>query len=272
MRRRRSFLLLVMLASIFAVECRLQPDAVALEPKAAARPPEVESLPTDAVAPEPRATERPFQAAETRALEVPGFLPAVVFVPSGHDARPLVVAAHGAGGSPEWECEYWSRLLEGGSFVVCLRGTSMGKAGGFYYRDEHALEAELIAAERAARESHPRIASGAGLYAGFSQGASFGSAILARHGAAFSQLALIEGFQRWNIPRARAFAQAGGKRVLFACGTKGCNAAAVESARWLEQSGVEARVAYVAGAGHTPMEPILGEVRRALPWLRGSAP
>src|SRR5687768_10364236 len=38
-------------------------------------------------------------------LEVPGFLPAVLLVPAGSEPRPLVAAAHGAGGSPEWECE-----------------------------------------------------------------------------------------------------------------------------------------------------------------------
>jgi predicted esterase len=209
-------------------------------------------------------------SAETRALDVPGFLPSVLFVPGGSDARPLVVAAHGAGGSPEWECDYWSRLMQGRSFVLCLRGTSMGKAGGFYYRDEHALEAELIAAERAARASQRRIASAGGVYAGFSQGSSFGSAIIARHGGAFPRLALIEGFERWNIPRARAFAKAGGQRVLFACGTKDCNAAATESARWLQKTGIEARVEFAAGAGHTPLDAVQERVHGALPWLLGA--
>ncbi|HYQ15687.1 MAG TPA: hypothetical protein VEQ58_08020, partial [Polyangiaceae bacterium] len=139
-----------------------------------------------------------------RALEVPGFLPAVLLAPPGNEPRPLLVAAHGAGGSPEWECEYWSRLLERPFFVLCLRGSSLGKAGGYYFKNEHALEAELLAAERQARQTEPRITSAGGVYAGFSQGSSFGSAIIARHGASFPQLALIEGFQRWNIPRARA--------------------------------------------------------------------
>src|SRR4051794_32874648 len=44
---------------------------------------------------------------QLRQLEVPGFGQSVLFVPAGTDARPLLVAAHGAGGTPEWECEYW---------------------------------------------------------------------------------------------------------------------------------------------------------------------
>lgn len=219
----------------------------------------------------PASAEARPPRARTLSLEVPGFLPAVLRAPAGTEARPLLVAAHGAGGSPEWECEYWSRLLAERYFIVCLRGSSMGKAGGFYYKTEHALEAELIAAERAVRAFEPRITPGPGVYAGFSQGSSFGSAILSRHGAEFSRLALLEGFQRWNIPRARAFARAGGKRVLFACGTKECNAAAIESARWLKQCGVDTKVEHAPGAGHTPLDAVMVRVKAQLPWLLGDA-
>ena len=205
--------------------------------------------------------------AHLRSLEVPGFLPALLFVPSGGAVRPLLVAAHGAGGNPEWECEYWRRLTREQRFVLCLRGTSMGAAGGFYYRDEHALEAELIAAEHAARSSEARISAENGVYAGFSQGASMGSAMIAKHGASFPMLALIEGFEQWNIPRARAFAKSGGRRVLFVCGTQQCGVVATESARWLERGGVEARVELVSGAGHTPAGAVMPRVDAALPWL-----
>jgi predicted esterase len=207
-----------------------------------------------------------------RSLEVPGFLPAVVFAPSGADARPLVVAAHGAGGSPEWECEYWRRLTGGKRFLLCLRGKSMGAAGGYYYPNEHALEAELVAAERALRECEPRVAVAGGLYAGFSQGASFGSAIIARHGASFPRLVLIEGFQLWNVARARTFAKAGGKRVLMVCGTQQCNHVARETARWLERGGVEGRVEYAAGAGHSPLGEVMARTQSALPWLLDESP
>jgi predicted esterase len=209
----------------------------------------------------------PQSVAGMRSLEVPGFLPAVLFVPRGDAASPLVVATHGAGGTPEWECEYWRRLTQGRRFVLCLRGASMGSGGGYYYPNEHVLEAELVAAERALRSAEPRVSTRDGLYAGFSQGASMGSAFLAKHGASFPALALIEGFQRWNIPRARAFVRSGGRRVLFACGTKECNAVATESARWLTRGGIEARVEFAPGAGHTPAGAVLPRVEAALPWL-----
>jgi hypothetical protein len=167
----------------------------------------VEPGPTPAEAP----TER------VRELPVEGFLPALLFSPAGSEQARLIVATHGAGGAPEWECDYWRQLSAGSAFLLCLRGKSMG-GGSYYYPNHHELDGELRAAERAARAAEARILPGDGVYAGFSQGASMGSAIVARHAATFPYVVLIEGFELWNIPRARSFARAGGRRVLFACG------------------------------------------------------
>jgi predicted esterase len=201
-----------------------------------------------------------------RAIEVEGFLPALLFSPAGTAPARLIVATHGAGGDPEWECDYWRRLTAARAFVLCLRGKSMG-GGSYYYPNHHQLDRELVAAERAARAAEPRILPDSGVYAGFSQGASMGSAIVARHAAALPYVVLIEGFERWNIPRAQAFARAGGRRVLFVCGTKDCDAHARESARWINKAGLEARVEYAAGAGHTPTGVVMDRVAGALGWL-----
>jgi predicted esterase len=201
------------------------------------------------------------------ALDVPGFAPAVLSLPSGAAERPLVVAAHGAGGSPEWECEYWNQLLGRRYYVLCLRGTSLGRGGGYYFKNHHALEAELVAAESAVRRAYPSISREGGLYVGFSQGASMGSAMIAKHGGSFPRLVLIEGYELWNIPRARAFAKSGGERVLFVCGTKSCASKANESARWLLHCGVEARVEHATGGGHTPAGAVGDRVSAGLGWL-----
>ncbi len=204
-----------------------------------------------------------------RALEVPGFQSALLYTPPGRDLRPLLVAAHGAGGAPDWDCEYWRRLTEGRVFLLCLRGTPLGTYDGYYYRDHHALDHELTAAEQAARAADPRIAPTGGAYAGFSQGSTMGTAMIAPHAAAFPYLILIEGFQLWNIPQARAFAKAGGKRVLIACGSKECAKIGKESAHWLEVAGVESKLEFARGAGHTPGGEVMTRVEAALPWLLG---
>lgn len=203
-------------------------------------------------------------------LEVPGFLPAVLVVPQGTDERPLVVAAHGAGGAPEWECDYWTRLTLGRAFVLCLRGTRINPRAGFYFRDHHALDAELTAALAAARRSFPRIAPTSGIYAGFSQGASMGALIVAKHARELPYVVLIEGFQQWNVALGRAFAERGGQAVLFACGTRECAKAAQLSTQALERAGPRARAEHAAGAGHTPAGPVQALVAGRLSWLLGS--
>jgi predicted esterase len=203
-----------------------------------------------------------------RALEVEGFLPAVFFTPPGEAPARLVVTTHGAGGAPEWECEYWRQLTGDSAFVLSLRGKSMG-GGSYFYPNHLELEAELNAAVRAARAADPRILPGGGIYSGYSQGASMGSVMLSRYGAAFPYLVLIEGFELWNIPRARAFAKSGGRRVLFACGTAQCSKVGEESVRWLQKAGLDARLEYVVGGGHTPAGQVMERVDAALPWLLG---
>ncbi|HEY0465586.1 MAG TPA: hypothetical protein VGC79_15335 [Polyangiaceae bacterium] len=224
-------------------------------------------------APDVVAASRPANGAAEprpglRALEVPGFQPALLFAPGGADARPLVVAAHGAGGSADWECEYWRRLTRERVFVLCLAGTPLGGGyGGSYYRDHRALNQEFVAAERAARSAEPRILAGSGLYAGFSQGASMGAPILAEHAAALPYAVLIEGFSSWNVPGGRKWIRAGGRRLLIACGSKECAAVGKTSERWLRASGAQVRLEYATGAGHTPAGAVMDLVAAALPWL-----
>lgn len=208
-----------------------------------------------------------------RPLDVPGFEPALLFSPDGNAPRPLVVAAHGAGGGPEWECDYWRRLTFARVFILCLRGTPLGGSyAGYYFRDHRALNREFIAAEQAARAGQPRILAGSGLYAGFSQGATMGTAILAPHANAFPYAVLIEGFMPWNVPGARQFVRAGGRRLLLACGSKECATVSNTSMRWFQVAGVDARFEFAPGAGHTPAGPVMDKVESALPWLLAGDP
>jgi predicted esterase len=206
-------------------------------------------------------------------LDVPGFQPALLFTPAGDAPRPLVVAAHGAGGGPEWECEYWRRLTRARAFILCLSGTPLGRnSPGYFFRDHHALNRELTAAELALRAREPRVLAESGIYAGFSQGATMGTPIIASHAEAFPYGVFIEGFMSWNVPGVRQFVRAGGRRVLLACGSKECAAAGKTSLRWFQSAGAEARLEYAAGAGHTPAGPVMDKVDSALPWLLGDDP
>ena len=186
--------------------------------------------------------------------------------------RPLLVAAHGAGGTPNWECDYWRRLTQDRVFVLCLRGTPLGTYPGYFYRDHRALEKELIAAEAAARATQPRVLKGSGLYAGFSQGATMGSAMINAHLDSFPYVVLVEGFDLWNVPRGKDFARRGGKRLLIACGSKECNQVGEASARWLKRANVDVRLEFAQGEGHTPLGRVRENIAESLPWLLADAP
>src|SRR5262245_16959536 len=70
-------------------------------------PPPAPSTETNASEPD----DAPLQAAE---LEVPEFGRAVVVLPrAAMRPAPILVAAHGAGDAPEWQCEHWGAVARG---------------------------------------------------------------------------------------------------------------------------------------------------------------
>ncbi len=223
-----------------------------------------------------RDSDADVEQAQFRSLRVAGHLPAVLYVPRSNAPAPLVVAAHGAGGEPEGECEYWRALTHGRSIVLCLRGRRISRyySGSYYYPTHIALGRELSAAMRALRATHDvQIADEAHVYAGFSQGAIMGAIMIVDHARAFPRLALIEGgFQYWNIARARRFKQNGGQRVLFVCGTAWCANGARQTAAWLRGAGVQVRLEHAPFAGHTPGGAVEERTRAALPWLLSDEP
>jgi predicted esterase len=213
---------------------------------------------------EPR---EPFEA-----LPVDGFRDAIVSLPeSVTSPRPVILGAHGAGDGPRYQCEFWRALIAARAFVLCPAGLPLGKReeDGHYFRDHNELEREVIAAVGALRARYgAKIAPGPMVYGAYSQGATMGALMLPSHGDTFSRLVLIEGgYSQWNVPIAKKFLASGGERVLFACGTKTCNAGAVKSAEWLEQAGLEARVEYEAGGGHIYGGTVGDRVRKSLDWL-----
>jgi predicted esterase len=209
-------------------------------------------------------------ATDARALPlaVPGFETAVVVVPPSDHAVPLLVATHGAGGDPEWECERWSRVAQSRWFLLCPRGRALrrGVAGSYYYPDHLTLEREVSAAVDAARGAYgSRIAREHGVYLGYSQGATMGALMVVDHGAEFPHLVLIEGGSGdWTPKRAARFRDTGGQSVYIACGTSSCARNATRSAATLEQAGLRALAEHADGGGHTELGPV-GELAER--WL-----
>jgi poly(3-hydroxybutyrate) depolymerase len=212
-----------------------------------------------------RASELP----ELAELDVVGFGPSVVSVPEDDgSAKPLLVATHGAGDRPEWQCDMWRRVVSHRGFVLCPRGKPINETvpedqTGYFYPTHHAIERELDAAIPSLEAKYGRrVDVTEAVYAGFSQGAIMGGLIVVRAPRRFPRAILIEGsygLGKWNAVMGRMYRRGGGKRVLFACGGWYCAGNARESGFHLERAGVPAKVVQGRG-GHT----YGGEVARAV--------
>jgi predicted esterase len=190
-----------------------------------------------------------------RSLPVEGFGDALVVVPLSEAKVPLLIAAHGAGDSPGWQCEHWDAVARGRYLVLCPRGLPLvrGDDSAFYFADHLALEREVVAGIRAVKKAFgAQLAEQGGVYTGYSQGATMGALMVVDHGAEFQHLLLVEGGSGdWTLGRARRFRETGGKSVAIVCGTPGCASRGQRSQATLERAGLRARVEHVEGGGHT---------------------
>jgi len=241
-----------------------------------ADPPPFVEVKADPPAPDPL----PPLAAPSAVIDLPvrGFLPAIAMIPVGTTApRPVVIATHGLGGGPQWICPLWRDLVGAGLFVLCPRGQRVPgqrddlrpNAARYRYPTWDTLDAEIEAGLAALRARFPgRVDDGPALYAGFSQGANMGVAVMAKRPSRYRRAVLTEGGHwRWTAERARAYAEGGGERVLFACGRTSCVEEAAASVALLEAAGVKAMIVAAEGAGHVAGGPVAAETRSALGWV-----
>lgn len=242
--------------------------------------PKAEPSPAPAAADSAARDSLPPLEAPSAAIDLPlrGFLPAIAMIPAGTTSpRPVVVATHGLGGGPQWVCPLWRDLAGADVFVLCPRGQRVPgqpddippNEAGYRYPTWDTLDAEIDAGLAALRARFPgRVDDGPVLYAGFSQGANMGVAVMAKRPSLYRRAVLTEGGHwRWTSARARAYAEGGGERVLFACGRASCVKEAAASAALLEAAGVKAKIVAAEGAGHVATGAVAAETRGALPWL-----
>lgn len=208
---------------------------------------------------------------DTRPLDVPGFDAALVSYPSGDvAAEPVLIAAHGAGDNPAWQCDAWRKILGDRAIILCLSGPREApRTEGRYFPDHFALEKITFASLDALRKVLPNASRAARVvYTGYSQGATMGALMIVSHGDTCRRLALVEGgFDGWTLGRAQKFKQSGGERVLFACGTAHCRKGAEASKQTLERAGVAARVVSDLTAGHNYDGGVARALEESFPWL-----
>lgn len=187
-------------------------------------------------------------------------------------ARPVVVAVHGAGDRPEWSCGGWRMAAQINSFVVCPRGVAMTAQTFGWASSQQLAERAEIALTQTRERFAAYVSGGPMIYAGFSQGATLAEPFLRANAARFPIAILAEGgYQTASSPAfARAFRDAGGRRVVLVCGSAGCFQRARSSKPVLERAGVEVLVVGDPLAGHN----LNGRMQQALQsaWPEISAP
>jgi poly(3-hydroxybutyrate) depolymerase len=210
------------------------------------------------------------------ALAVPGHPDAWLSLPTGATGpRPVVVVIHGAGDRPDWQCGGWRRATGGYPFIVCPRGAVSARDSSkddarYTHASGPALAAHIDAALNALAARYPGYADIAPpiLLAGFSLGSYEIVPIAVEEAPRFPSLALVEGItDSLDDARAKAFAAAGGKRVLFGCGQRGCEATAKVAARRIEQRDGLAVAEVFASVNHTFDPPLEDAIGSRLAWL-----
>jgi predicted esterase len=203
----------------------------------------------------------------TATLEVPGYLPSFVSFPrTDRWPQPTLVAAHGAGDSPELHCSLWRSLIGQRGVIVCPRGQPMRKGDeGYFYPTHLALEREVLAALKTLRERYPEHAdTQPATYAGYSQGANMGALMLVEHGAELPRILLLEGGSGdMNPVRSKRFKKTGGQAVAIVCGRPKCSTQAQRASTYLRGLGLQGDAYYVEGAGHSNFQMMFPTLRQA---------
>ena len=102
---------------------------------------------------------------------------------------------------------------------------------------------------------------------GFSLGATEIAQVALTEPARFPRVAMLEGgHDVWTDAAAKAFAEHGGSRVLFGCGSSWCTGPAKRTAARLERAGLEARVVF-APVGHTNDRPLQQALMTEIGWF-----
>jgi pimeloyl-ACP methyl ester carboxylesterase len=172
---------------------------------------------------------------------------------------------------PDWACGEWRGVTDSYPFILCPHGQPISgdASAGLTFTNAALAAAEIDAGLLALRARFgDRVAEGPLVYAGFSRGAFVGVPILVAHPELFPRAVLGEGGQSaWTADAAKRYAEGGGKRVLFVCTTRACEAATPPAMARLEKVGVAARMVSAGDIGHRFDGAVVEAIRPAWPWL-----
>lgn len=200
---------------------------------------------------------------------------AYVMPPVGaREARPLVLAVHGAGDRPDWACGGWRLGANEYPFVVCPQGLKFD-AERFAWDAPATIQRRVEATLAAVRARFGAyIAEGPTLYVGFSQGATLAGPVLLEQHDRFQVVALAEG--GYELLHNPAFLQRlkaqGTSRLMIVCGSPACFRSAEGARSGLTRSGLDWFTAGDPLSGHNLNQRMQVALRAAWPRFTAGLP
>jgi pimeloyl-ACP methyl ester carboxylesterase len=209
-------------------------------------------------------------------LPVPGFGSAMLAPPQGVTSkRPVVVALHGYGDRPDWQCGAWTGITGGKVFVLCPQGKAQPRPlTNFTWGTSADTEREVRAALSALRERFPAHVAAETVLVGYSLGAAHAARLAASDPAAFARVALVEGgVSEWSPAASRRFKAGGGERLLLACTQAGCEPPLRALERRSTGPTTLVRAEYLGPFGHQLGPKVTAKLKEPWSWLaEGLAP
>ena len=182
-------------------------------------------------------------------LALAHFEPASIAIPLGTRwARPVVVAIHGNGDSPQANCEAWSAITEHGYFVLCpsLRSAPNDDAGSSVptCASVECLADEIREALVALRKRFGRyVARNEVVLAGTDGGAARTVPIALQNPAVFPVLWLVNGgLQEWATALSTNYVERGGKLLGIVCSDASCESESMRVAVSAQAAGLKTAV------------------------------
>lgn len=228
---------------------------------AAAPPPVASPPPADTRPP-------PLEGQWFQRWEVEGGGEVFATVPVGiREKRPVLVGVHGAGDRADWSCSEWFATTAGWPLVVCPKGVP-SKWHGF----QAWASAEQLAsrADRAIEELRRRygayVEDGPAIFAGWSQGGTLASQVVASRPGVYDTAVLVEvGHTPLDPGGVVANLEKGGvKRLLVSCSSGPCRAFSRRVESVAKRRGMPFASNDVGNRGHTFDEPVFRTLGPAL--------
>ncbi|MDB4940689.1 MAG: hypothetical protein JWP97_223 [Labilithrix sp.] len=214
----------------------------------------------------------PLAGESLERMDLPRGKHAYLALPVGaREKRAIVVGVHGAGDRADWSCSEWQATTAGWAFVVCPEGVRHPTAAGTFVwgsAEAIALQAdEAVAAVRARYGAY--VEDGPLVYAGWSQGGTLASQVIASRPGTYDRAVLVEVGHTPLDPGAVVanLARGGVTRAVISCSSPRCRAFAHDLEGAGRRKGLPVRVNDVGNRGHVFDGPVVRTLAPALAWM-----